>query len=290
MGEPATGPEGVVSIDGVVGPASAARVDALDRGFLYGHSAFEALRTYGRVPFRLREHLARLAKSCVRLRMPAPDLERIASDLHRTVEASGLAECYLRIVITRGTGPIGIAAGAERPCTIVYALPLNLLPADAYARGIGIALAHGARDPSLGGIKSSNYLAGVLAVAAAKERGADEAVLLGANGEIAEGATSNVFMVRAGRVLTPPLSAGILEGITRRVVFELLRAIEVPVAEELMFPSDLYRADEVFITSSIREVVPVVRVDDVAVGDGSPGGLARRLREAYRAHTRGRTP
>lgn len=280
--------EGIVCIDGVVVPAADARVGALDRGFLYGDSAFEALRTYGRVPFRLGEHLARLAHSCARLRMPDPDLRRIAGDVERAIAGSGLGECYLRIIVTRGAGAVGIEprpAGAA--ATLVYALPLRLPPPDAYARGIGVALVHGARDPSLGGVKTGNYLAAVLAVSLARERGADEAVLLGASGEIAEGATSNVFVVRDGVVRTPPLSAGILEGITRRVTLELLRASGDAVQETLQFPSDMYRADEVFITSSIREVVPVVRVDDVTVRDGRPGPLTRRLVEAYRAHTRG---
>lgn len=279
---------GIVCIDGVVVPASEARVDALDRGFLYGDSAFEALRTYGRVPFRLAEHLARLAHSCARLRMSAPDLGRIAGDVERAIAASGLDECYLRIIVTRGAGAVGIEpdmAGAAS--TLVYALPLRLPSPEAYARGIGVALVHGARDRSLGGVKTGNYLAAVLAVAAAKERGADEAVLLGASGEIAEGATSNVFVVRKGIVHTPPLSAGILEGITRRVTMELLRASGDAVEESLLFPSDMYGADEVFITSSIREVVPVVRVDDVTVHDARPGPWTRRLVEAYRAHTRG---
>lgn len=283
--------EGVVCIDGAVVPAADARVDVLDRGFLYGDSAFEALRTYGRVPFRLREHLARLAHSCARLRMTPPDLARIAVDTERAVAASYLDECYLRIIVTRGAGAVGIepaAPGATR--TLVYALPLRLPAPEVYARGIGIALVHGARDLSLGGVKTGNYLAAVLAVASAKDHGADEAVLLGASGEVAEGATSNVFAVRGGVVRTPPLSVGILEGITRRVTLELLRTAGDAVEESLLFSSDLYRADEVFITSSIREVVPVVRVDDVTVHDGRPGPVTKRLVEAYRAHTRGGRP
>lgn len=280
--------EGVVCIDGVVVPAADARVDALDRGFLYGDSAFEALRTYGRVPFRLGEHLARLAHSCARLRMAPPDLERIAADTQRAVAESGLDECYLRIIVTRGAGAVGIDPAATGASSrLVYALPLRLPAPDVYARGIGVGLVHGARDLSLGGVKTGNYLAAVLAVASVRERGAGEAVLLGPSGEVAEGATSNVFVVRGGVVRTPPLSAGILEGITRRVALELLRASGDVVEESLLFPPDLYRADEVFITSSIREVVPVVRVDDVDVRDGRPGPLTRRLMESYRAHTRG---
>jgi branched-chain amino acid aminotransferase len=283
--------EGVVQIDGVSVSAGDARVAALDRGFLYGDSAFEALRTYGGVPFRLREHLARLAHSCARLRMPAPDLAALAVDVNRAVRASDLDECYLRVVVTRGLGPIGIDPGAPGTSrTLVYALPLRLPPPDFYTRGVAVALVHGARDPALGGIKTGNYLAAVLAVAAAGDRGASEAVLLGASGEIAEGATSNVFVARDGVVRTPPLSTGILEGITRRVVIELSRETGSPAVEALLFPPDLYRADEVFITSSIREVVPVVRVDDVRVGSGAPGPLARRLAEAYRAHVRGWRP
>jgi branched-chain amino acid aminotransferase len=175
---------------------------------------------------------------------------------------------------------------AKHPSVICFALPLQTYPEAYYADGVavGLSLASRATDGTRAvGAKTSNYLGSVLALHEVKARGCHEAIIVGPNGEIVEGATSNVFLVRAGQLLTPPIEAGILAGITRKTVLELASELELPVHETQIHPGDLYRADEVFITSTVREIIPVIRVDDITIASGSPGPCTRRLLAAYRA-------
>lgn len=281
---------GVVDIDGQRVPAGQAKISVFDRGFLYGDSAFEAMRTYGGRVFRERDHLERLAASCQLLRMALPvSLEEISRRIADAARELGDEDCYVRVLVTRGIGPMGLDLGqAQHPSVLVYALELKLPPPELYERGIELGIVHTGRSTdgtAASGAKHSNYLASVLALDDVKKRGAAEALILGRHGEVAEGASSNVFVVCDGALTTPPLSAGILEGITRRVVFEVASELGVSCRETQLFPGDLYRADEVFITSSIRELMPAVQVDDVRIGDGHPGPLYRRLHRAYRART-----
>src|SRR5687768_799932 len=229
-------PDGVVDIDGVLQPAREAKVSVFDRGFLYGDSAFEVMRTYGRVPFRGREHLERLGRSCQRLRMALPvTLEELAGRVDRAVAASAQAECWLRIVVTRGVGPIGLDLSADlQPSALVFALPLKTPDERAYREGIAVGLVHTIRSvdgTAAAGAKTSNYLASMLALDEVKRRGCQEAIILGAGGEVVEGASSNVFAVQRGVLITPPVSAGILEGITRRTVLELAAERAIAIAE-----------------------------------------------------------
>lgn len=279
-----------VVIDGRVRPETDATVPVFDRGFLYGDSVFEVMRTYGGVPFEERAHLERLERSCDRVGIRLPvDLETLSNEVAEAVRAAGNPESYVRIIITRGTGPVTYDPSTARdPARIVMALPVTAPPPVTYERGIAVATvgaALPAQASSAAGAKASNYLANLLAVQQARERGGQEALLLSADGAVLEGASSNVFVLRAGTLHTPRAEAGILEGITRRRVLALAREEAVPVVQGVLFVQDLYDADEVFITSSIREVVPVVRVDGVPVGDGRPGPVARRLLEAYRRAT-----
>jgi branched-chain amino acid aminotransferase len=205
----------------------------------------------------------------------------------RTVEASNLPECNVRVMITRGVGPMGLdLSEARSPSVLCFALPLHTLPAEAYENGVAVGLSHAARATDgtrAVGAKTSNYLGSVLALHEVKKSGAHEAIIVGSSGEIVEGATSNVFIVRDGELATPPIEAGILAGITRKTVLEIATDLGLNVHEVQLHPHDLYRAEEVFITSTVREIVPVVRVDDVVVATGKPGPYARRLLEAYRA-------
>lgn len=276
-----------VSIDGVQVDVDRAFVSVLDRGFLYGDSVFEVLRTYGGVPAPERLHLERLAASCARVGIALPmDLDVIRDEVRATHAATGNDESWIRVVITRGTGPISFdVRTAVSPVRVVIAQPLVTPPPEVYEQGVTVAtsLQPRALDASpAAGAKSSNYLANLLVTDDARRRGAYEAVLLGPGGEVLEGASSNVLVARGGRLSTPPLTLGLLGGITRRLVLEAARSAGIDVREEVLFPQDLYAADEVLLTSSIREVVPVVGVDGVAVGDGRPGPLARRLRALYR--------
>lgn len=283
--------EGAVWIDGVLQPAQQARVSVFDRGFLYGDSAFEVMRTYDKRPFREAAHLARLRRSCERLLIALPQSDQELSQIvASTIAASSLPECYVRVMVTRGVGPMNIdLAQATTPSVFVFALTLTPLAASVYANGIAVGLSRASRATDgtrAVGAKTSNYLGSVMALHEVKQRGAQEALILGPSGEVIEGATSNVFVVRAGELLTPPIDAGILAGITRQTVLELAGEQALPVRETELHPSDLYQADEVFITSTVREVVPVVRVDDMPISDGKPGPITTRVLDAYRAKTR----
>jgi branched-chain amino acid aminotransferase len=283
--------EGTVCIDGKLFAADQARVSVFDRGFLYGDSAFEVMRTYGGRPFREQEHLLRLQVSCERLLLPVTSsLSGLSADVRRTIAASGLPECNVRVMITRGVGPMGIdLSEANTPCVLIFALPLKTLPSEVYERGVTVGLSHAARATDgtrAVGAKSSNYLGSVLALHEVKARGAHEAIVIGPHGEVVEGATSNIFMVKDGALITPPIEAGILAGITRKVVIELAGALGLTVHEVHVHPADLYKADEVFITSTVREVVPVVKVDDIPIADGKPGPRTKQLLTAYREEAR----
>jgi branched-chain amino acid aminotransferase len=282
----------LVLIDGQPFAPDAARVSVFDRGFLYGDSVFETLRTYGGRPFALDEHVARLARSArlVRIRMPLSAAE-ISAEIRRAIELGGFPESYVRAMITRGQGQrLGLdPALAHSPLRVVIVSPLEPYPADKYQQGIGAItyrtqrLADGtdATEAKLG-----NYLLAVLATEAARAADAEEALLVDREHNVLEGATSNVFAVRAGRLITPPIALGILPGITRAHVLLVAKELSLEVEERPLLVSELSGLDELFISSSIRELVPVVRVDGQAIGAGVPGPLAQRLLEAFRARAR----
>jgi branched-chain amino acid aminotransferase len=277
----------VVMIDGALFSPAEARVSVYDRGFLYGDAVFEVLRTYAGKPFALGEHLARLRRSAERVFIALPlDDAALASEVEAAIAASGNDESYVRIVLTRGAGPLSLDPDtATRPLRVVLVEPVIPPPRDAYVNGIAVALVHTRRavdGTAAAGAKVSNYLANLLAVREAKARGAQEALIVDARGRVVEGASSNVFVVSGGRLLTPPEEAGILAGITRAHILGAARALSIPVDERELLPEDLVHAEEVFITSSIRELLPVVRVDGTPVGGGAPGAVSRALHRRFR--------
>jgi branched-chain amino acid aminotransferase len=275
----------------LVGPEQAF-ISVFDRGFLYGDSVYEVVRTYNGVPFELDAHLRRMEHSGELIGLELPwSLGRLAGEVRRTVEASGNAESYVRIMVTRGAGEIGLdPALATGQRVIIIAKELVVPPPEAYERGVKLALVGVRRnlreaiDPQA---KTGNYLNNVLAMKQAREQGAYEALMLDSTGRITEATTANVFVVQRGEVCTPPLEVGILEGVTRRVVLELARRAGLPVRECDLRPGDLLGADEVFITSTTRELVPVVLVSDSEaehrIGPGAPGPLTLRLLGDFRA-------
>jgi branched-chain amino acid aminotransferase len=286
----------VVSIDGAIVSPGDAKVSVYDRGFLYGDAVFEVLRTYAGVPFALGEHVARLRRSADRvlIAMPISDAD-LAAEITRAIEAAKNSESYARVVLTRGAGPLGLDPElASAPLRVILVEPVHPPPREAYADGVALATIHTKRavdDTAAAGAKVSNYLANLLAVHEAKKRGAAEALIIDAHGHVVEGASSNIFVARGGTLVTPPESEGILAGITRAHVIELARALGVPCDLRALFPTDLYGADEAFITSSVREVIPAVIVDGRRIGDGKPGPLTRRLHRAFRERVGlGKTP
>ena len=277
------------SVNGIVVPAEEARVSVLDNGFAFGDSVYEVLRTYGGLAFEPGRHFRRLRASAARLgfAVPASDASLLAQ-VDGLLARAGGGESYIRIVVSRGLGDYSYNFDdVQGPTVVLIQKPLPPYPAWHYNDGIKVA-AVGVRrnhpralDPA---IKSSNLLNNILAVREARSRGAEEPVLLNQEGFVAEGASTNVFLARRGKVATPPLSAGILAGITREVVLELLPGLGIPFREEPLRLDDLLAADEAFMTSTTREVVPVTRVDEAAIGDGRPGPLTRRVMEAFGAY------
>jgi len=279
-------PTGKVSIDGRVVDSADACVSVFDRGFLYGDSVFEVFRTYGGVPFAETEHLERLARSAERLMISMPvSPSELSSEVRATLNAAGEGDWYVRVIITRGTGPLTYdPSTASSPLRVIITAPLSVPPRHHYERGIAVTLLNASRptdDARAAGAKASNYLANLLAVHEAKEKGAQEALMLGKGGQILEGASSNLFIVKGGGLRTPEPQPGILVGITRATVLRAAAAEGIPVEEGEILPEDLFYADEAFITSSIREVMPVVSADGHTIGDGAPGPVTRGLQAGY---------
>jgi branched-chain amino acid aminotransferase len=277
------------SVNGEVVPVEEARVSVLDNGFTFGDSAYETIRTYRGRPFEWGRHVRRLRASAGRLgfEIPLTDgqlLERLDAVLRRAANP----ESYIRLIVSRGVGDISYHfERVKGPTVVMVVKPHVEFPAAHYAEGVDVALVDVRRnhpralDPA---IKSSNLLNNVLAVREAQSRGAEEAVLLNQEGRLAEGASTNVFVVRGGRLRTPPLDTGILAGITREVVLELAASLSIDAGEESLGAEDLRAADEAFLTSSTREIVPIRRVDGRPVGEGGPGPVTRRLLDAFRAY------
>jgi branched-chain amino acid aminotransferase len=278
----------IVLINGQAVDPDHARISVYDRGFLYGDSVFETIRTYGGVPYALDEHLQRLARSAERVLITLPAaLAVIAQEVTRGIDLAGNPESYVRVMVTRGTGPMGLDPDlAESPSRVVFVEPLAAPPRASYQDGIGVALVRSARPAdatAAAGAKVANYLSSLLALGEAKRAGASEVLFVDGKGHVIEGASSNVFVVRAGRLITPPEESGILPGITRAHLIAAAHAIGIAAEAKDIAEADLFAADEAFVSSSIREVLPVVRVDGRVIGAGVPGSVTRRIHEVFRA-------
>ncbi|HTV24520.1 MAG TPA: aminotransferase class IV [Polyangiaceae bacterium] len=278
-------------IDGELRAPGAQLVSVFDRGFLYGDSVFETLRTYGGEPFGLAEHMDRLARSAalVFIELPVPRAT-LEAEVRAAVRSGQNPESYVRVMVTRGQGALGLDPGlAERPTRVIIVQPLITPPERSYTEGVAAITYRTQRQvdaTSAVGAKVGNYLVSVLAMREASRVGAVEALIVDSRGAVLEGGTSNIFLVKDGHLITPDISAGILAGITRAHLLRVAEALGVSV--ELRTPSvnDAYDADELFISSSIRELMPVVKLDDRSIGDGKPGPVFARLRAAFQAHVR----
>ncbi len=275
-------------IDGVIHPPETAVVPVFDRGFLYGDSVYEVTRTAGGRPVDLGPHLDRLARSAGSIALPLPPRADIERAVAATLAAAGNPDSYIRIVITRGAGEIGLDISlADRSRTVVIVKPLELPAARLYRDGAPIWIVDVQRvhrravDPA---VKSGNYLNNILALAEARQAGAYEAIMCDSRGRIAEGSTSNLFIVRGGRLATPHLEVGLLAGITRQTVMQLAAGAGLPVDEAELVPDDVRGADEAFLTSSVRGVMPVGTVDGRPLGSGVPGPVTARILELYDHH------
>lgn len=275
-----------VWLRGAVVPANEAKISVLDRGFLYGDSVYEVVRTFGGKPFRLAEHLDRLARSAAGLVLALPERGVIEQAIAALLAHAGsTGDFYLRVVVTRGTGQLGLdPALAGEPALMLLLQPVHPPPAEAYRDGVAVVLS--SRSRSSPTLKTGNYLESVMATREARLVGAHEALVRDGVGRITEGSSSNVFLVAGGRLRTPPIHAGLLPGITRAAVIELCQGAGLAVDEVHLWPTDLELAEEMFLTSSIRGVLPVTRCGAHTVGDGRPGPITKQVMTLYDAATR----
>lgn len=283
---------GAIYVNGRVSTPETAVVSVLDRGFLYGDSVYETLRVYAGVPFGWSAHLARLQRSAGLIGMSVPwsasELERVARD---TVREAHLGEhAYLRVIVTRGAGPMSLdPATATQPSLVVMALEWQPLPEAVYREGRRariVRVQRNAREALTPLAKTGNYLNNVLAQGEAAQAGADEAILLDREGRVTEASSANVLALLDGVWCTPPVEVGLLDGITRGSLLMLGARAQDPIREAPLWPADLGRATELLVCSSLREVVPIVELDGRPVGSGKPGPRGRELHARYREYVR----
>jgi len=277
--------EELVYLNGKLLPVSRAWLSPFDHGFLYGYGLFETMRVYSGRVFRLAQHLDRLKRSVAFMglteKLAHYDLARAVSD---TLQANHLSDARVRLTVSVGPGEI--VPDPDRcgePTVFIIARPYTPLSAKVYERGFQACLSSFRRDSlsPLSRLKSCSYLLSVLARREAKLAGTDEALLLNEKGELTEGSISNLFIVSGGVVLTSPLESGILPGITRETVLELVPSMATKAVEKRLVPGELFQADEAFITNSLLEIMPLTMVDSKPVGSGHPGPLTRKLMSAY---------
>jgi branched-chain amino acid aminotransferase len=278
-------------LDGNLVDKADAKVSVYDHGLLYGDGVFEGIRVYSGRIFECDAHLERLFASAkaIRLTIPrAPDELRRA--MEETVRANGFKDCYIRIVVTRGPGDLGIdPRKSSKPCVFIITDLIAVYPKEMYERGMSVIVSSITRNNPVAlspRIKSLNYLNNVLAKIEANDAGVPEAVMLNHLGNVAECTADNIFVVRGGTVLTPTTADGILEGVTRKVILQLCRRHNIPCFEQPLQRHDLYIADECFVTGTGAEVMPVTKIDGRAIGNGEPGPLTRKLIEAFHRHVR----
>jgi branched-chain amino acid aminotransferase len=293
----------IVNVNGVMTDERNAVVSVFDHGFLYGEGVYETLRTYSRRPFLLDRHLRRLRASAdmIALNVPLSDrafAERIDQTVKRAEEDGlGGGEWYVRLMLTRGVGELSYdPAASGTPSVIIIVKPLVEPAAELYAKGVATIISSiirnhpGTVNPM---IKSNNLLNCALAMQEGIRRGAYEVIMRNYKGELAECSLSNLFIVRSGAAVTPPLSAGLLPGITREYIWEVGNTAGIRVEEAVLLDRDLYEADEAFLTGTTREIMPIVSVDDRSIGNGTPGPVTRKLLETFRrlaAADRSRAP
>jgi len=278
-----------VNVNGRISGERDAAISVFDHGFLYGEGVYETMRTYLGRPFLYERHMRRLRRSAemIVLDVPFSD-EDLADRIDQTMSAAGLngSEAYIRVLLTRGIGELTYDPKATPvPSVVIIVKPHVDPPPEAYERGVKVCLSTILRNhpQSLNPmIKSNNLLNNALAMQEALRRGGTEAIMRNHRGELTECSQSNLFVVKRGVVLTPPIDAGLLPGITRAFVMELARELGIQTREHALREGELFAADECFLTSTTKELLPIVQVDDRPIGGGTPGPLTRQLLEAFR--------
>lgn len=282
----------LVWLDGKLVPNVEAKISVYDHGVLYGDGVFEGIRQYNGRVFEKEAHLKRLYDSAQAIRLKIPfSLEQLSAALEETLQANKLRDCYIRLVVTRGIGYLGISPrNCETPAVFIIADSIQMYPAEMYQNGMAIITASTIRNHpnSLSPkIKSLNYLNNILAKWEAIDAGVPEAVMLNHLGYVCECTGDNIFIVKDGAVVTPAEESGVLVGITRQAVMGIARSMGIPVVEKNLTRFDLYVADECFLTGTGAEVVPVTMIDNRKIGDGKVGGMTKRLMEGFHRKVRG---
>jgi len=281
-----------ISINGKLVDQADAVISVFDHGLLYGDGVFEGMRCYSGKVFRLAEHLKRLYQSALSIGLAIPvEAEVIAADVDKTLAANNMRDGYVRLVVTRGSGTLGLDPNrCSNPQIIIIADRITLYPEQFYLDGMEIVTAATMRNHPAAlspRIKSLNYLNNILAKMEGLRAGCGEALMLNHKGEVAECTGDNIFIVRDGILMTPPIDAGILEGITRNAVLDLAAAESIPARECTLLRHDIFIADECFLTGSAAEVIPVTKLDDRVIGTGKPGPVTLRLRDAFKTLVHG---
>jgi len=277
-----------VNVNGRITPGGEAVISVFDHGFLYGEGIYETMRTYRGRPFLFDRHMKRLRRSAgmIELRLPFGDTE-LAAQIRATQDAATLdGEAYIRVLVTRGVGELTYDLKATpNPSLVIIVKPQIDPAAEVYDNGVRVVIVDVVRNhPATVNpmIKSNNLMNSALAMQQALRSNAFEGVMRNYKGELTECTTSNLFVVKNGVALTPPLEAGLLPGITREFLFDVGKEIGVEVAEKVLRDEDLFRADEAFLTSTTRELVPIVTVNDRTIGNGRPGPVTWKLLNAFR--------
>ncbi len=279
-----------VYINGELHEKEEARISVYDHGLLYGDGVFEGIRAYNGRVFREREHIERLYDSARAIALTIPmTMDEMSAAIHRTLQANDLHDAYVRVVVTRGVGTLGLD---PRKCTdpqvIIITDSISLYPPEFYENGLEIVTVATMRNHPAAlspRIKSLNYLNNILAKVEGLQAGVSEALMLNTQGYVAECTGDNIFVVTDGTLATPPVHAGILAGITRQVVLELAEQAGIETAERDMTRFDLYVADECFLTGTAAELIPVIKIDNRTIGTGEPGPITRRLLAMFREQT-----
>ncbi len=280
-----------VFIDGKFYNERDAKVSVFDHGLLYGDGIFEGIRAYNGRVFRLKEHIDRLFYSAKAILLDIPmSPEKISAAVVASCRQNKIRDGYIRLVVTRGVGTLGLNPNrCKNPSVICIADKIQVYPAEMYGRGMDIVTVptvrnlHSALNPA---IKSLNYLNNILAKIEANNAGVEEAVMLNAEGFVAECTADNIFIIKENKLMTPPLSAGALYGITRQVVMELARASGIEVSEPNLTRYDLFNADECFLTGTGAEIMPIVKIDGRVIGTGKPGAVTKKLVREYHSLTK----
>jgi branched-chain amino acid aminotransferase len=288
-----------VWLNGEIIPSENASVSVFDHGLLYGDGVFEGIRAYNHRIFKLDSHLKRLYASAAAIRLEIPyEVDKLRLAVRDTLKANNRQNAYIRLCVTRGFGSLGLNPFlCKRATVFIIADDIKIFPPELYQHGMEVIIAKTLRNPPASlspAIKSMNYLNNILAKIEAIDAGVLEAIMLNYDGNVAEGTSDNLFIVRNNpdnkpQLITPPTSAGVLEGITLATVIQLANDAALPVSRDNLKPQDLFNANEIFLTGTAAEVIPVTKIDGKTIGSGSPGPVTQQLAKAFHHHVHNHT-